>query len=112
VTCKPPRAALRASAAPMMPNPRMATFVLMQIRCGYRRLDAPGVKTRRFSIEEETAGLRNETQRPSQKCHPDRSVAKWRDLLFRRPFLEMFFSTEAYLEETSAVATRKPYSTW
>ena len=29
VTCKPPRAALRASAAPMMPNPRMATFVLM-----------------------------------------------------------------------------------
>src|ERR1700722_18744280 len=61
VTCKPPRAALRASAAPMMPNPRMATFVLMQIRCGARRLDAPvHIVEMRLSA-------------PRQKCHPDRS---------------------------------------
>jgi hypothetical protein len=24
-------------------------------------------------------------------CHPDRSVAQWRDLQFRGPLLEMFF---------------------
>jgi hypothetical protein len=24
-------------------------------------------------------------------CHPDRSVAQWRDLRFCRPLLEMFF---------------------
>jgi hypothetical protein len=29
-------------------------------------------------------------------CHPDRSVAKWRDLQFYGPLLEMFFDrTEA-----------------
>jgi hypothetical protein len=25
-------------------------------------------------------------------CHPDRSEAKWRDLQFRGPLLEMFFN--------------------
>jgi hypothetical protein len=29
--------------------------------------------------------------RSKQRCHPDRSVAKWRDLQFRGPLLEMFF---------------------
>jgi hypothetical protein len=27
---------------------------------------------------------------PEQKCHPDRSVAKWRDLQSRGPLLEKF----------------------
>jgi hypothetical protein len=26
-----------------------------------------------------------------QNCHPDRSVAKWRDLQFSGPLLEMFY---------------------
>jgi hypothetical protein len=26
-----------------------------------------------------------------QNCHPDRSEAKWRDLLFGGPFVEMLF---------------------
>jgi hypothetical protein len=26
-----------------------------------------------------------QTSTPKQKCHPDRSVAKWRDLLFTQP---------------------------
>jgi hypothetical protein len=32
-----------------------------------------------------------EWKRRPPLCHPDRSVAKWRDLQFSRPFLEMFF---------------------
>jgi hypothetical protein len=34
-------------------------------------------------------------KRLSPLCHPDRSGAKWRDLQFRGPILGMFFSTEA-----------------
>src|ERR1700733_6823725 len=30
---------------------------------------------------------------PKQTCHLDRSVAKWRDLRFGGPLLEMFFNT-------------------
>jgi hypothetical protein len=30
-----------------------------------------------------------------QRCHPDRSVAKWRDLQFSGPLLELFFDRSA-----------------
>jgi hypothetical protein len=33
----------------------------------------------------------SEWKRYAPLCHPDRSVAKWRDLQFRGPLLEMFF---------------------
>jgi hypothetical protein len=33
-------------------------------------------------------------ERPSPLCHPDRSEAQWRDLLFYGPFLEIFFDRE------------------
>src|ERR1700722_16420809 len=53
-------------------------------------------------------------------CHPDRSVAKWRDLQFNGPVLEMFFNT-TFHPPTSPIktqaATRRPgshsaYTSW
>jgi hypothetical protein len=35
--------------------------------------------------------IESEWKRHPPLCHPDRSVAKWRDLQFRGPLLEMFF---------------------
>jgi hypothetical protein len=32
----------------------------------------------------------SEWKRHPTLCHPDRSVAEWRDLQFSRPFMEMF----------------------
>jgi hypothetical protein len=41
-------------------------------------------------------------------CHPDRSVAKWRDLQFRGPLLEMFFERA---ERSAPEFTADPQST-
>ena len=35
--------------------------------------------------------IKFEWKRYPPLCHPDRSVAQWRDLQFRGPLLEMFF---------------------
>jgi hypothetical protein len=35
--------------------------------------------------------VESEWKRHPPLCHPDRSVAKWRDLQFYGPLLEMFF---------------------
>jgi hypothetical protein len=35
-------------------------------------------------------GIKPEWKRHPPLCHPDRSVTKWRDLQFRGPLLEMF----------------------
>jgi hypothetical protein len=37
-------------------------------------------------------GIEFEWKRCSPLCHPDRSVAQWRDLQFNGPVLEMFFA--------------------
>jgi hypothetical protein len=36
----------------------------------------------------------SQSSKPKQRCHPDRSVAQWRDLQFCRPLLEMFFNVQ------------------
>jgi hypothetical protein len=46
----------------------------------------------------------SEWKRHPPLCHPDRSAAKWRDLQFSRPFLEMFFRPERSPAERSAVS--------
>jgi hypothetical protein len=38
-------------------------------------------------------------------CHPDRSVAQWRDLRFGGSFLEMFFDSGICLIRERTVAT-------
>jgi hypothetical protein len=35
--------------------------------------------------------IESEWKRYPPLCHPDRSEAQWRDLQFREPLLEMFF---------------------
>jgi hypothetical protein len=37
--------------------------------------------------------IESEWKRYPPLCHPDRSEAKWRDLQFRGPLLEMFFAS-------------------
>jgi hypothetical protein len=39
-------------------------------------------------------------------CHPDRSVAKWRDLQFRGPLLEMFSTWRASSNRNSYTLTK------
>jgi hypothetical protein len=40
-------------------------------------------------------------------CHPDRSEAKWRDLQFRGPLLEMFFDrVVAYRRDLLFLSTK------
>jgi acyl-CoA thioesterase I len=41
-------------------------------------------------------GINRQGNRRPSLCHPDRSVAKWRDLQFREPLVEMFFSQGMY----------------